>query len=248
MRSILQRALAIAITLLATPVHAGGGVNLSWDNCFGDAGTQNKSFACDTNTGSDVLVCSFELAQEVLQASGQEAVIDLIATASKLPAWWEFKNAGTCRQLSLTMNTVLSPTAVACTDWPSGQSIALILSYGMGYSGPTSATLKISTVVGNQALADLIPGTEYFVCNVVISHAKTVGTGACAGCSVPVCLLFYDQIMIPGPANDVLLEGPAHDNSSFATWQGPTGPAPYGCPYPLPTQRSTWGAVKSLYR
>jgi hypothetical protein len=248
MRTIARSALSLALLLLATSVHAGDGVNLRWDHCFGDAGTQNKSFACDTNAGSDVLVCSFELFAEVLQATGNEVSIGLSATAPTLPAWWAFRNAGTCRQLSLTMNAALSSTAVACSDWSEGQSLAAILSYNVGFHGPSSAVLKINSAVGLDLAAHLFPGTEYFVCNVVINHAKTVGTGACAGCTVPVCLVFSDKITTPVAANNVLLTSSAHPGSFFATWQGPTGPDPFGCPYPLPTQRSTWGAVKSLYR
>lgn len=240
--------LALALVLLATAAHAGAGVNLRWDRCFGDAGTQNKAFACDTNTGSDVLVCSFEVAAEILQATGQEVTIDLVATATTLPGWWEFKNAGTCRQLSLTMNTALSPTAVVCSDWSSGQSLAALRGYSSSFFGPNSARIRINSAVANESAAHLFPGMEYFVCNVVINHAKTVGTGACAGCTVPVCLVFHDQITTPVAADDVLLTAGAHVGSNFATWQGPTGPAPFGCPYPVPTQRSTWGAVKSLYR
>jgi hypothetical protein len=83
----------------------------------------------------------------------------------------------------------------------------------------------------------------------VINHAKTVGTGACAGCTVPMCIVFgSDRITTPVAANNVLLTGGANGPSSFfATWQGPTGPAPFGCPYPVPTLRSSWGAVKALY-
>jgi hypothetical protein len=248
-RVVARSALTLALVLFATAAHAGAGVNLRWDSCYGDAGMQNKSFACNTNTGSDVLVCSFEVATEVLQASGQEVVIDLVASAATLPAWWAFKNAGTCRQLSLAMSTTLSPTAVVCSDWSSGHSFGGIGAYNIGFSGPSSAQIRIATAMATEFLADLFPGTEYFVCNLVINHAKTIGTGACAGCTVPVCIVFGDKITTPVAANDVLLIGGANGPGSiFATWQGPTNPDPFGCPWPLPTLRSSWGAVKALYR
>jgi len=249
-RAIARSALSLALVLLATAVRAESGTNLRWDSCVGDAGTQNKTFSCDTNTGSDVLVCSFEVGAEVLQASGQEVVIDLVASAATLPAWWAFKNVGTCRQLSLTMNTALPLAAVVCSDWSSGQSLGGIGAYNIGWVlGPGSAQIKIATAVPVESLAHLVPGTEYFSCNVVINHAKTVGTGACAGCSVPMCIVFdSDKITTPVAANNVLLTGGANGPSSFfATWQGPTGPAPVGCPYPVPTLRSSWGAVRALY-
>ena len=234
------------LLMLAAATASAQGVSLRWSGCVADGGVRNRSFACNTNTGSDVLVCSFELGAEVLQASGQEVEIDLVASAATLPAWWAFKNVGTCRQLSLTMNTALPLTAVVCSDWSSGQSLGLVGAYNIGgVLGPGSARIKIATVVPVEFLAHLVPGTEYFSCNVVINHAKTVGTGACEGCTVPLCIVFgADKITTPVAANDVLLTGGAN---GFATWQGPTGPAPFGCPYPVPTLRSSWGAVKALY-
>jgi hypothetical protein len=252
MRAIARSALSLALVLLAPAAHAGPGVNMRWSQCFGDGGTQNRDFACNTNVGSDQLVCSFELGSEVLQVIGQELTIRLVASSATLPAWWEFRNTGACRQFSLGMNTVVSPIAVNCTDWSNGASAGGIGAYTVGgVFGPPSAVIKIAAAVPPEAVAHLLPGTEYFSCNIVINHTKTVGTGACAGCTVPVCIVLIAlKVTTLVDANDVTLTGPAHAPDSFsATWQGPTNPDPFlSCPRPVPTLQSTWGAVKSLYR
>ena len=57
----------LALALVA-PAHAAQGVNLSWSRCHGEAGgTQNRAFACDTNTGAEHLVASFVLPTDLPQ-------------------------------------------------------------------------------------------------------------------------------------------------------------------------------------
>ena len=241
MRTHTRNALLLALVLIATGAHAAPGFNIRWDRCYGDAGTVNKTFACDTNTGSDAFVVSFELGAEILQASGQEFTLDVRADSATLPAWWAFINAGTCRRLSLSVSTVLPPTAVTCSDWSSGASFG-IGDYDIGVPQANSARLKVATAVPVESLAHLFPGTEYFSFSLAINHDKTVGTGACAGCTVPVCIVYaLGKITTPVAANDVFLQ----PNTFFVAWQSPFA---LSCSRPVPTLRASWGAVKALYR
>jgi len=259
MRAILRFCLLLSLVLmLAVPAHAGPGVNLRWSSCFGDGGAQNRNFACDTNTGSiNVLVCSFVPGQDVLQASGHEIVIHLATAGAVVPAWWQFKNVGTCRQGALGLNTVLDVNAASCVDWAqNGPATGGIGAYDIGGIfgfGANTATIKIATAVPAAALSDLFAGQEYFTCNVTITNAKTVGTGACTGCTVPVCLVFNSsKITTQVAANDRVLSGPTDGtDSNFCTWQGGAGMVTVlgaGCPAATPTRRAGWGAVKALYR
>ena len=84
-----------------------------------------------------------------------------------------------------------------------------------------------------------IDGTvEYEYFKVVISHAKTVGAGSCGGCSDGATLYLasvkLDQHTGVG---DYTYTQPL--GRAYVTWQGGS---------PVPTRKSTWGAVKSLYR
>src|SRR6516162_330978 len=89
----------LLVLLVAAPTAAATtppGVNIRWDNCYDDGGTANKLFACDRNVQSEQLVCSFVLDSPLADVSGNEIVVDIVATSASLPAWWAFKNAGTC--------------------------------------------------------------------------------------------------------------------------------------------------------
>jgi len=244
----------LLLALTATVASAAQGVNLRWSGCIGDAGTQNRAFACNTNVGTtNALVASFELGADISLSSGQELVLDLASATNPLPAWWAFKNTGTCRQSSLTMNTVPPATAVNCVDWASGAETGGLGAYNIGERGPNTARIKIAIAVPAAALTDLFAGQEYFSCNLNINNAKSVGAGSCAGCLDPVCIVFNSiKCTTQIPANDRTISGPTNGTDSFfATWQG--GGAPVvgvvtGCPAATPTRNATWGKVKSLYR
>jgi len=262
-RTRTRATLVALVTLaLASPAFAATtppGVNIRWDNCFDDGGLMNKTFACNTNAGQEQLVVSLVLAEPMLDVSGQEIVVDIRSASATLPAWWAFKNAGTCRTASLTMNSTISASAVNCLDWANGAAAGGIGAYNIGARGANTARLVAALAVAADAAADLVPGTEYFSFNLNINNLKTVGTGSCAGCQNPVCIVFNSIAVVqPVPLVGVKLTGPSNGtDSNFATWQGGAGvtvpPGPWtgggiGCPAATPTTNKTWGQVKTLYR
>ena len=261
--------LVLALAGSARAASSPPGVNIRWDNCYADGGALNRTFACDTNTGSERLIISFELDTEMEEMSGIEIYMDLGAAAVTLPAWWQFRNAGTCRQTSLNMNVTLPNGAVNCEDWSSGQAASGIGAYTIGSLGPQTAEIRAAAAVPASALAHLFPGIEYYAVTLTISHAKTVGTGACGGCETPMCI-FASTVRLTTPVvgGGVVLNRGANSDSQYATWQNgqPTDVHRGPCFFPLgelcqtfhqsfscvlsttPTRSSTWGAVKSLYR
>src|SRR2546429_236082 len=96
-RSHQRLVLAAALALSATRSHAAAGVNVRWNACFGDGGLANRSFACNTNNGSQQLVTSFVLGAPVSQVGAVEVNLDVAVAGATLPAWWQFVNAGSCR-------------------------------------------------------------------------------------------------------------------------------------------------------
>jgi hypothetical protein len=244
----------LLLALTATVASAAQGVNLRWSACFGDGGTFNRAFACNSNNGSNVLVGSFELGVDLLDVSGNEIVIDLAADAPVLPEWWHYRAAGTCRQNSLSFNTTIAATATNCFDWGNGLSVGGVGAYNMGGAGgPNTARIVAASAVPSSSLSALIGGLEYFSFNAVINNQKTVGTPSCLGCQVPVCIVFNSlNLTTPIAANNRKLTGPTNGtDSDFALWQGggnPGGPRGTGCPGATPARSTTWGTVKSLYR
>lgn len=236
----------IAMIVVGSSAHAAPGVNMRWTSCFGDGGAFNRNFACNTNTGTNTLVGSFVLGQPVAPVSSNEMVIDLAASSPTLPSWWAFRNSGTCRQSSLSINSVANPSWVACVDWANEMAGIAVATYTIGFHGP--ATTRVTMVSAPPApYPSLVAGQEYFSFNLNINNQKTVGTGACAGCTVPICArLASIKLVTPTtPVNDVLLSGPTNGtDSDFVTWQN--GAA--ACLAATPARRETWGAVKSLYR
>lgn len=270
----------LSFFFVASAAHAATsapGVNLRWDQCYGDNGAWNKNFACDTNSGVERLVGSFELSEPLADVAGFEAFVDITSASPALPAWWQFKNFGTCRTTSLTMSSTPPANSAACVDWALGQAASGIGAYVTGLP-PDRAKIVMAAAVPQSALAQWVAGQEYFAFSIQINHAKTVGTGPCAGCLEPVCL-FFSGLRVPGgtfvpgsgDSRIRLTQGANYLGSQYVTWQhgyplnvvtgvcgGMTGgglfcqymQANFSCVLADPTsqRRSTWGEVKSLYR
>ena len=255
MRPIRTAFLAGLCVLLAAALSpsacAAQGVNVSWSRCFGEGlGARNRDFACDTNAAAEELVCSFVLPANLAQVTGNEIVIDLLSQADPLPAWWDLLNLGSCRPASLTLNTIESPADVVCVDWASGTSVGGIASYGSPACCvppallPSMRRIKAAIAVPVPIFGDLLASQEYFSGNIRIDHAKTVGTGACAGCAVPACLILQSlKVTTSLNANDVTLTAPASSGSNVVTWQGSGADCNL-----VPVRNRTWGQVKALYR
>ena len=243
------------LALSAVAANAAPGLNLRWNSCFGDAGTSNRSNACISTLGSaGTLVGSFELAAAgVLGVTGVEIVMDLASAGAALPAWWTFNAPGGtigCRGTALGVNPTISGAAANCFDWAAGQGAGGLAAYRVGqFYGPSTARIVAGFAVA--APVDVPGAAEMFAFNAGISMAKTVGTGLCAGCLTPVCIVLNSINVVPGTAASTFLGGPANGpGSNVATWQGGAGVSSTlggGCPAATPTRNTTWGSVKSLY-
>jgi len=261
--------LAFAFAPPARAATTPPGVNIRWDHCYDDGGTLNKTFACDTNSGSERIVCSLALDQPTIGISGCEIYVDLGAQSATLPAWWQLRNAGLCRTTALSFQTIPPAGSVNCLDWSSGYAVGGLAAYYVGYHGPNTARIVAVAAVPPDALASFAAGPEYFVCAFQIQHAKTVGTGSCAGCDVPVCI-FLSRTTVTFADNTLpslqLEQGANGLTSQYVTWQnGVPINIQRQCDFPVeycsrhytsfdcvagitPTHRSRWGAVKALYR
>ena len=236
---------------LFVPSAQGAGINLSWNNCASDGGTSNQSFACHTNVGQNVLVASFDPPPGITKLVGSSAVIDLMIEASPLPAWWQLA-AGGCREGGLQLD--LNPVGTLnCIDYWSGAAGGSLSYLEVGGS-PARARINLSCEIPEALSGPVEAGNEYYDFRLRLLHTKTVGTGACGGCSETVCLaLTTVWLYQPSGMGDHALCNPAVN--SWVTWQGPSS---FGCPpadLPPPpecsattTVRRTWGMIKGLYR
>ena len=236
--------LALIATLAALGARSAlpQGVNLGWNAC-GPAGVALKSFACDSNAGSHVAVGSYIAPAGITQLNGMEITLDLCSAAAQLPDWWLFLNAGSCRQTSLGLNFIY--TGADCLDYWAfvGPAVGGIAAYRVGYPGANGARILAVGAVPSDVASTVAAGEEYFAFNLTINNAKTVGTGACAGCGAPACLVL-SRIRLTQPlgVGDFTLDSPGF--RQFIAWQGPC--QSYGC-Y-VPALNRTFGQIKAMYR
>jgi hypothetical protein len=246
---VMKKIASITALLLALVCASASAsqLNLAWTNCYGDGGTTNQDFACDTNTGSHTFIASFTPNMTSNSVNGNEILIDLQSAGSTLPTWWAFKLFGTCRQTSLTVSSNVPATAVNCIDQFAGQKTSGIDGYRIGFGGsPNKVRLTILEAVPVADLAHVDPSGEYFAIAVRIDNAKTVGSPSCAGCSTPVCIVLnLIKLTAGGGANDEYIT--SSPGTNYVTWQG-GAIGSSGCPAATPARNTTWGAVKSLYR
>jgi hypothetical protein len=255
-RSFIALFLLLGLAPVTVPAAAAApGLGLRWTDCFGDGGQQNRTFACNSNFGgSDLLMLSFVPASDLSPVVQLEVVLDMTAASAALPAWWEYYNVGSCRQSGVTLFGFQPLPGTACPDWAGGEGGGVnIAAYQVGISGPNTARLRAVTTDGLASQATLAGGSEYFALRLDVNHQKTAGSGACAGCLTPICIAFSSLKLIMHPQSGLppsFLTGRINaTDSDYATWQGggvPGGSA--GCSAATPTRRTTWGAVRSMYR
>ena len=229
-----------------------GGINLAWNNCASEGGSANRSNACDSNAGTNVLTGSFVLDSDLAAVLGIEIVLDFIAGdgTSDIPPWWDMGDAG-CRAGSLTANPSVNAANTVCTDWGNSAATSTFLWFGQVCGPaipiancPAHRRIVLWFAVPVADVVNLVAGQEYFGFNLRLDNAKTVGTPTCAGCTAPVCIVL-NSLNVGTTSIEVhqLLSTGTIAGSNMATWQG-TGPSCLA----VPVKNRTWGQVKALYR
>ena len=211
----------------------------------------NKTFACNINTGSNILVASLVPDRPVLGVSDLESRVDLTFAGGSVPDWWRFRTTGTCRTSSLNVATTPPASAVACQDWAVGSALAGITSYTLNAFQLGKASVQIVSGLTSGATADFVTGQEYYVFSLILNHVKTVGTGACAGCNLGACIgLQYVELNTPTPVRTQTFFAFSFDTDWLTIWQGGILNSAGGlnCALTTAARTSTWGSVKSLYR
>lgn len=112
---------ALCSVVVVAGTSAAPGPHLSWDRCWGDGQVANKVFACNTNTGAEVLVISYESPVAVSGITGVEAELGIFYTGFippsgvTFPAWWEVFGSGRCRSTASAVILAGAPTSL-CVD------------------------------------------------------------------------------------------------------------------------------------
>jgi hypothetical protein len=222
---------------------AGGGLNLGWDDCGGQPASLNKTFACDTNLGSNTLVLSFVAPESLTALRACSAMMTIQSDGATLPAWWGL-DTGLCRSTSsLLMNANFTGGPFTCYDYWQGFAIG-----APNMHAPVGNRAQIEVVValpyGDPSVREIAQGVEVYCMKLNIDNRRTTGLGSCAGCGTGVCIALNSMRMLQvEPLPDIWVTSPA--TRAHATWQGGIAG---DCYLATPARNPTWGQVKMLYR
>ena len=95
-----------------------------------------------------------------------------------------------------------------------------------------------------ESVTPISAGTEYYAFKIILTHDKSVGSEACAGCTVPACIVVNEVLVSSANlAEEILLVQPERQN--YVVWQEEVIPQ---CPEATHVRPTTWGRLRSLYR
>jgi hypothetical protein len=217
--------------------------HLAWDDC-GASGRLTRSFACDTNAGAEQLVVSF-VPPAAPAFTGIEARIRLFTPTVSFPSWWMLSTGG-CRAGSLRASPFAAGPSPCTSPWTSQVFWSVQLD-------PATREIRAFVDLDKGQEHGLDGATEYYGVRLAFDHAKSTGTGACEGCSMPAGLYLARLALLLGP-------DPTYDfdlaETPYVNWQcdgAPivTGGSVTGWTFPgcaTPARAPTWGRIKLLYR
>ena len=229
----------VLLATLAAPVSAQVGppeppdMNIAWDRC-GAGGASFKSFACDSNTGSEAIVVSFVPLQSRSDFGAIDADLYIETSGGEaLPSWWYVGSSG-CRSGALAVSYDRGEDAACAQVTSAGQVL------GWGYypewAGPNTARLIVEVGPGAPGVP-VTAGVEYFGFRVILNHMKSTGVDSCGGCSARVAIRLGPVVVtyVDGGLQDVLTSPIRQDTIALQSGL-------------VPAKVPTWGQIKALYR
>jgi hypothetical protein len=241
---------ACLLAVAPSAVRAAEGLYLTWNDCaLGAGATHDRGSGCTSETGQQSLYCAFGLPAPVDSVLGLDLVVDVQSADPVLPDWWRFDSGG-CRAGSLSAGFVF-PSSSPCGDFLQGNAAGWLQGYYLdeprGAANQSRIKVAASLLASLGGYASLDSVGTYYAARLTLTNIGTVGGGACAGCTRPVCLVL-NSILVrrqPGTAGgDQFLSVPGPGQANWATWQGGLGA---DCAA-VPVRTVTWGRIKSLYR
>jgi hypothetical protein len=222
--------------MLVVASSAMAGSNMAWNDCVGGGGLPDRTVTC-TNSGSGFAYVSLNPSTSYPSIGATDVFIDVNPTT--LGTFWNPPTTTTRWGSAST-----DPLSGACVGWwaaaPNG-GITFQPPQALG-SGAGKIRLKITTVIGAGEEQPMDPGTEYFMGALQLKfNAGTFGNAECTGGAA----IGVADINVLQPGVPDTHEGQVADVSNCVTFRNPAGKQ---CPGATPTQKSTWGSIKALYR
>jgi hypothetical protein len=227
----------------AIPTHAAEALYLTWNDCPSSATAANNVSPTCSLAETQVLVASFELAQPADSVIALDAFIDVVTSTPQLPDWWQYGPTG-CRYGHLVGSASFTGYS-SCVDFWGGEAnfdAPPVYLVGQPRGGANQARMIVSFALPSASFRALAAATRYYGVRVEV----TPDVGNCSGCNASACLVLNSVVLHRLPAatgGDVTLVTPGPGDGNHATWQG----SGTDCSA-VPTRRTTWGQLKSLYR
>jgi hypothetical protein len=237
-------ALALAALAAAGPARAQG-ISLGWQDCRagGNPGFNAQNYGCGSNLIQFPMFPGVRLLAAVDSVFSSELVIDVDVASDPMPAWWSMD--GSCRPLSWSAGA-LQPGS--CSDPWNGLGAATVQGWLPGSPGNSNrhARMLVAAGVLSEDAVKFDADVPYTLCRIVLDTRNT--TVCPTGCTTSACLVFNSVLLrrLPGSTvEEVFVSTPEVAGNNIVMWQPGLGGA--NCAS-VPVRRSTWGAVKALYR
>jgi hypothetical protein len=235
----------------------GNGIDLTWDDCVGQAAAlNNKDFDCPNAGAIHELIGCFKVAagmpdffamdisMDVQQADNNPLVPFLRYEAGPPPG---------CNSDGLTINDARSQSGPNCatfaTAWGvTGASPAFtgITAYGPNYQGQNGRGRLLASIArASDNPFALVGGTNYYAFHfefAMFNSVQSAGGANCAGCGTPASIV-WNSATLYGNTETRVLTGA--DKKSFYCATVNNGVSACAA---TPTRNTTWGQLKSIYR
>jgi hypothetical protein len=243
--------LILALLSLRAPLAlAAPGVNLYLGECSAGSSTTTVTNACDSNAGTAFTLYGSIVMPAVTrhQFVTCESILDIQTDAAgAIEDWWR---ADDCRSSAFILTADASLAGACATLWDTvAPAVSTLTAFHAGSAPPNRIRLLLDTRLDPGAVYDLVGdgATERVTFMLTVTRGKSLGPGACAGCSSTACIVLNEtnlQTVSDTPATYLRLTDPV--SNRYVTYNGSLTTA--GCPGSVPARIRTWGAIKALYR
>jgi hypothetical protein len=228
------------ISVHGTPIAPGArGVDLGWSSCAVTAATASRVFDCADNGSGFSLVGSFRTDVDVPDFVGVSAFVDVTTAAPTPPPWFQF-GGGMCREGAIALTNVGPLAACANPYADAEQGGGYVVETGTG-TGQIRIWLDWARDVPTTVAASV--RNAAFVLNLGTASSVDEGIGSCPGCQTPACFVLT-TVEVHSASQGLMRLIHTPNERNWATWQSGAG----SCPGATPARKSSWGAVKALYR
>jgi len=243
----MKRMLTLLSLLLLCATSTQAQVNLYVGDCGAGTTTHSVTNACLTNSGTAFTAFGSILVPSTPRIGfiGAMSVVDVQSSQAALPAWWD---GAVCRAAGFALASDATMGGNCPTLWDAAPPAGNNITAQPGIGGPNRVRFLLGVVLDIGSAYDLVGDdvTETSVFKWSVLKSRSVGTGACAGCSCGATIVLTEvnlQTLTDTPATFVRLTYPITNNT--ITYNGGSM---VGCGASTPTQNRTWGSIKSLYR